>query len=228
MKKSMIFIIVVLLVLLIYLGFKDKKIYYLNLGDEMALGENSYGNYGYDLTVKDYLESKNLFEKYALYALEDNHTTDLIRDIKDNIKVKVGNSEKSIQNVLIKADLISVSMGNNDFMDYLTINDENSINDLYNKFDDSIVDFERLFKLLRTYCKEEIVFIGFYDKTHNEELTDFFKYVNNKMINLTNEYEIKYIDISDIFQDSLYKNEYPTKEEYKKIGDKIIKNIGFD
>ena len=57
MKKILGIIVVCLSVLLIYLGFKDNKIYYLSMGDGLSLGVTPYGgvDYGYSDYVKDYL-----------------------------------------------------------------------------------------------------------------------------------------------------------------------------
>ena len=62
MKKILTIIIIALAVLLIYLGFKDKDIYYLSLGDSLANGVNGIGfkDYGYADYVKDYLDNNDL------------------------------------------------------------------------------------------------------------------------------------------------------------------------
>ena len=111
MKKVLTLIIVVLSVFLIYLGFKDKKIYYLSLGDSLSLGKNPYNvlDYGYSDYIKDYLENKELLETYADgLNREDKRIIDIINDIKNNEKVLVDNKEKTLQHVLIKADLITL------------------------------------------------------------------------------------------------------------------------
>ena len=89
MKKILTFIIVVLSVFLIYLGFKDKKTYYLSLGDSLSLGKNPYNvlDYGYTDYVKDYLEDKNLLEVYVDgLNREDKRIIDIISDINNNRK----------------------------------------------------------------------------------------------------------------------------------------------
>ena len=167
MKKVLTLIIVVLSVFLIYLGFKDKKIYYLSLGDSLSLGKNPYNvlDYGYSDYIKDYLEDKELLETYADgLNREDKRIIDIINDIKNNEKVLVDNKEKTLQHVLIKADLITLSIGINDLLSNVKINQDFNINDLYNKFDQLLNDYDELFKLLKEYCKEDIVLIGLYNQ----------------------------------------------------------------
>ena len=55
MKNILTIIVIILAVLLIYLGFKDKNIYYLSIGDSLANGTNSVGveDYGYGCAGKE-------------------------------------------------------------------------------------------------------------------------------------------------------------------------------
>jgi lysophospholipase L1-like esterase len=232
MKKILTFIIVLLSVFLIYLGFKDKKVYYLSLGDYLSLGKNPYNilDYGYSDYVKDYLENKKILETYVDgLNREDKRIIDIISDINNNQKVLVNNKEKTIQNVLIKSDLITLSIGSNDLLNNVNINYEFNENDLYNKFEQLLVDYENLFKLLREYCKENIILIGLYNNLDDIKLDEFFNYANVKLKQLCDEYDIKYIKISDEFKNDEYfpnpLNLYPNKEGYIFIGKEIIKLI---
>lgn len=231
MKKILTVIIVVLSVFLIYLGFRDKEIYYVSIGDGLASGINPYNqkDYGYGEYVEEYLDEIDKLEVYV-EALTDksNRITDILKDIKDNEKVNVDGKIKTFQNVLIKADLVTISIGTNDLLSNTSFNMDFSINDLYNKLENALTDFEELFKTLREYCKEKIVFIGFYNFTGNDELDEFFEYTNKKVQALANNYDIIYIDIFEDFKNSNYlenNSSYPNKEGYKVISDKIIKII---
>lgn len=229
MKKIFIVLVILLSVLLIYLGFKDKKIYYLSLGDSLANGVNEYGikDYGYSDYIKEYLENKDLLEVYVNSTVNNNKTTiDIMNDIVDNVNVSVGNKEKTFQNTLIKADLITISLGLNELLKDLELNNDFNTNDLYTKFEQLIKDYDKLFKLLRSYSKEDIMFIGIYNPTNNQELDDFFKYANSKLSNLCIKYEINYINIYEDFKDKnfifLGESLYPNKKGYKLISNKII------
>jgi len=231
MKKILGIIVVLLSVLLIYLGFRDKKVYFLSLGDGISLGTTAYGgvDYGYNDYIKDYLKDKNLLEVYVNQFSKNNYrTTDLIRDIENNISVEVNNKEKTIQNALIKADLITISIGNSDLLMNLELNEDFGINDLAKRFDNYIADLENLVKIIRKYSKETIVLTGFYNPTE----TDFgvvFNNLNNKITELCSKYDIIFIDTYHLFDGQNYivnkNNFYPTKTGYKAIADEVISKI---
>ena len=66
LKSLLVIAVSLLLVFLIYLTTLDKKVYYLALGDSLAVGINPYldKDYGYTDYVNDYLEDKGILEKY--------------------------------------------------------------------------------------------------------------------------------------------------------------------
>ena len=198
MKKILTIVIIALAVLLIYLGFKDKDIYYLSLGDSLANGVNGIGvkDYGYADYVKDYLDNNDLLDNYASLTSNNKRSIDLIKEIEENVKITV---DETIQNALIKADIITISIGMNDLFSNITFNNDFSVNDLYNKLDEVALDLDKLFKLLRDYSKEEIIFIGFYNCLKEEELVEFFKYANDKISKLASSYDIDYLDIYEDF-----------------------------
>ena len=227
MKKILTIIIVVLAVFLIYLGFKDEDIYYLSMGDYLSNGINPYGtkDYGYSDYVKDYIEENDLLEVYVNYSSNNKRTIDLIKDIEDNVKIDVNGKKKTIQNALIKADLLTLSIGMNDLLVNVKFNTDFSVNDLYDKLDEVIDDYEDLFKLLREYCKEEIVLIGLYNTMDNEQLDEFFDYTNKKLSSIANSYGIDYINVYEDFKNINYFSNnkvYPNKLGYEAISNKII------
>lgn len=232
MKKILAFIIVALSVLLIYLGFKDDKVYYLSLGDGISLGVTPYGgvDYGYSDYVKDYLKSNNELECFINeFSSENFRTTDLISLITENVETEIDGKKKTIQNALIKADLISISIGNNELLSNLKLNTDLGLSDISSRFDKYIVDLDALFDLIRMYSKETIVFTGFYDPTNNSNLKTVFNNLNNRIKELCNQYDIIFIDTYKIFAEEDYitnKNSiYPTKDGYKAISNLIIDNI---
>lgn len=232
MKKILTIIIIVLAVFLIYLGFRDDDTYYLSIGDYLATGINSYGikDYGYTDYIVDYLEQKDKLETFVDGDANNNkRIVDIIREIKDNKKIMVNNKQKYYQNALIKADLITISIGNNDLLSNVQFNTDFSVNDLSNKFEQLMQEYEELFQLLRKYSKEKIILIGLYNITNNEELDEFFKYANEKILKLSNTYDINYINIYDEFSNKKYfpnpKSFYPNKEGYKLIADKILELV---
>lgn len=220
LKKLMIASILCLLVFFIYLSTVDKKVYYLNLGSSLAKGINSYGveDYGYADYVKDYLEEKGLLEKMVSFTEEDYRVSDLIRDIKDNKK----NEKVTLKNALIKADLVTISIGFEDIYPKISSSD-------YSYFDESILDMEELFKLVREYCKEDIFFLGYYNPS--EEGEEVYTYLNERLSELCKKYQIEYVTLYSIFEENKEnflpnkENIYPSKEGYTTIGYEIVAKI---
>ena len=220
MRKILIIGLVFLSIFLIYLANMDNKVYYVALGDSL---EKEYVNneevYGYAHYIKKYLEKKDLLEKYLDgYARVDTRSTDIINDINNNIKITTSKGSTSIKNALIKADLVTLNINYDDI--YSKLSDPNIIyNDVYDYIDDLTYDLEQLFKLMREYCKEDIVFIGPYNpfSSLNEDVLDVIDYLNKKYKDVCLEYDIIYVDISDI-------NDI-NKDNLEKIGNKVINKM---
>lgn len=199
MKKLLFTIIIIILVLFVYFLLIDKKIYYLNLD---AYEQNDYGNY-----YKNYLLEKNKLEYYNNnFNIEDYRITDLIRMINNNKELIINNKKQTIQNALIKADIITIWIGMNELKYKLNTSD---INELYNYVDSLLIDMEELFKILRKFSKEKIIFVNF-NNNYGEEYDKLINYLNLKMNNMAIEYKIDILDISHM-------NEI----DYKKIADSL-------
>ncbi len=225
MKKILIIGIIVLSIFLIYLTTLDKKIYYLSLGDQISLGmtkenyyEKSYTNY-----IKEYLEEKNLLETYInSYEEQGKRITDIINDINNNKEIEETN--KTIKNSLIKSDLITISVGTNDIIAKINNINKNEINyKILNENINSIIeDLDKLLKLIREYCKEDIIMIGIHIITDDEKIQELINYANEKFKETSEKYNITYINMYEILNLEEEYKIYPTKQEYEKIGNVII------
>ncbi|MFV0249847.1 MAG: hypothetical protein ACK5HP_02290 [Bacilli bacterium] len=203
MKKIFILItlsLITLVIFIIYLIKQDTKIYYVDLND-YTLTDNSLNN-----QIVNYLKSINKLEKSINeFNLTDSRTTDLINMIKNNESIIVNKKQHTIKNVLIKADLLVLSIGYNDFI-YKIKNSSNY--ELYTYIDQMAIHMEELFDLIRQYSKEDIIFIGYYAF----ENIEIYNYLDTKVENLCNKYNIYFInpnqildneDISDNYVNSL-------------------------
>ena len=233
MKKILLLGLIFLLVFLIYLCNMDKKVYYLALGDSLASGEDAYGKKinGYTSIVKNYLKEKGLLELYVdEFAQSGYRTTDLINDIEDNKKIIKEKKDITIKNALIKADLVTLSIGANDILNKINIENGVPYEKIYDYIDDLAIDLEKLLKLMREYCKEDIVLIGYYNPypyLNSSKVEDVFEYLNKKYKEVCLRYKIYYIEIDDMFKENpeFLPNDndiHPSKEAYKAIGNEVI------
>lgn len=226
MKKILVLGIIILSTFIIYLTTIDKKVYYVSLGDQISLGMTKEGYYEKNYTdyIKEYLEQKQKLEECINdFQTQGYRITDIINDINNNKDIE--ETGKTIKNTLIKADLLTISIGTNDITSKIDETQKFTTID-YNKLTKNIntiiKDLDNLLKLIREYCKEDIIMIGININTENEKLNEIINYANDKFEETCNKYDIKYINIYE----KLLKNKiYPTKEEYKKIGDEIIKEM---
>ena len=215
MKKILIIGLVLLSLFLIYLTNMDKKVYYVALGNSL---EREYLDnsevYGYSHYIKNYLKEKDLLERYSDdFAKVDTRITDIIRDINNNKKITTSKGSFSLKNALIKADLITVNISSNDVFNKLS-KDNVVFNDVYDYIDSLAYDLDRLFELMREYCKEDIIMIGPHNPYSDSDRLDVYEYFNKKYKDVCLKYDIIYVDMSSIKKIS--------GESYKVLADKII------
>lgn len=233
------FVITGIILIGIFVITKDKKIYYLSLGDSLAAGqtpnntiEESYSDY-----IAKYLEDKEVLEFYTKkFSKSGYRSIDLLNDLNENKKIKVDGKNITIKNALIKADLVTVSIGANDLFYKLNVGTEfdmNEFDDIYTYVDEAFVDVDKLLYELRKSCKEQIMVFGFYNPFTNfssnlsNTVEPVIKYANTKMENLVRKYDMTYVDIHDTF---LANNDYlpttleihPTKNGYKAMAKSVI------
>ena len=216
MKKILIIGLVFLVIFLIYLANMDKKVYYVALGDSL---EREYVSneevYGYSYYIKNYLKKDDLLERYSDdFAKADTRITDIIKDINNNTKITTNKGSFSLKNALIKADLITVNISSNDMFNKLKGNNI-VYNDVYDYIDDLAYDLDNLFKLMREYCKEDIVMVGPYNPfSDSSDKLDVYEYFNEKYKDVCEEYDIIYVDLSDISEIN--------GQNYERIANRVI------
>lgn len=211
MKKIIFTVLVFIMIFLIYYFNISEKIYYASIGDYLATGinnfykvENSYSN-----NIKKSFKSN--LSNYVNYSnIDDYRVMDLINDINYNKTIMYDNKEYTLQNILIKSNYITLSIGMNDIL--------NKNNISYEYMDELLIDIENLFKLIRKYNKDKIDFLSFYNIINNNELID---YTNNKLKNICKKNNINYIDISNL-DDYILKGIYPTNDGYTYITNQIL------
>ncbi len=175
MKKILLLMLLCIIVFLIYELFLDRRIKYLYIGN------NNYGRY--NQIIKEYYNPK----EYKSYIRDDDYRVmDLINDIEDNNTI----DNRAIQNLLIKSNIIIISIGIND-LEY-----KEELN--YKYIDEFIIDIEKLLNLIRKYNKDKIYFFGYYDKN------EYYKYINKEIKRLCKLKNIMYVDIEQPIYKQLY------------------------
>jgi hypothetical protein len=199
MKKIIFTLLTILMIFLIYYFNSNKNIYYCSIGDFLSYGNNSYSEH----INKHY---KNKIDKYINISNPDDYrVTNLINDINDNKEITVNKEKMKLQNILIKSNYITLSIGMNDIL--------NKKNITYDYIDQLLNDIEQLFILIRKYNKDRIDYLSFYDVINNNELIE---YTNKRLEKICKKNNINYIDISELG------NIYSTKEQNKYITDQIL------
>ena len=88
-------------------------------------------------------------------------------------------------------------------------------NDVYDYIDDLAYDLDNLFKLMREYCKEDIVMVGPYNPfSDSSDKLDVYEYFNEKYKDVCGEYDIIYVDLSDISEIN--------GQNYERIANRVI------
>lgn len=208
-KTILIIALIVLTTFIIYLATIDRKVYYLDL---------NISNYKYEKSTKNYLKNKLKLEKFVTgYIEEDYRTTDLINDIKDNKYIIIKNKKQTIKNALIKADLVTLTTGFNDFNYKI---ETESLKDLYNYADKVLIDIEELLEQVRQYCKEDIIFIGL-NNIYGKNYEELFQYINNKIGEICYDNKIYFINPME-FEKDINVNQEIKKQIKQIIDDKIL------
>ena len=212
MKKMLFIIIIFVVTFYIYFLNINKKTYYLSLGDYLSYGinnlkkvENSYSNNLFNLY-------KSNLENYVNYStIDDYRVMDLVNDINYNKNVNYKNKNYKLQNLLIKSNIITISIGMNDLI-YMRENID------YEYVDALLYDIENLLGIIRKYNKDKVYFLGFYNIINNENI---IKYANKKLSSICEKNNIYFIDISNL-NTYINNSKYPTNDGYVYITDQII------
>ena len=238
MKKIFCFLIICLLIYTIYYFNHTDKITYISLGDFLSVGIDSNGNtnYGYSNYLANYLKEKDLLKDYNnSFSTSGTRIIDLKNKLETNQTIKKNGKSLSLKKCLREADLVTLSIGTDDILTSITLSTvsvENLSNkEITNMVDKTINELDTLFKELRKYAKNDIIFIGFYNPLEEETLTieRLYTYLITKTKDLCKAYDIEYLDIYNLFKKNKDyidnpTNIYPTTEAYQMIATQIIDN----
>ena len=237
-KKIIIMIIIFLVVFIIYVKTNNNKLNYVALGDSLAAGQTPYKQigYGYSDYVANYLKENKLLNNYTKeFAVSGYRTTDLLNDINNNKKVKIGNKKQGIKTVLRDSDILTLSIGANDIFYKLGITNMNidldNISEIYKYIDETTTDIEKLIIQIQKYFKGDLILVGYYNPIINSEysrqLEPIFNYLKENSVALAEKYKFTYVDIYEIFKENPEylpnpSDIHPSNKGYEVIASQII------
>lgn len=228
MKKIISILILFLSCYFIYNLTIDNELYYLSIGDGIAKGITNEGNvsvYNYADNIKNYLTSKNKLKGFNnSFVDKDYRITDLLRIIKYKEEIVVNNDHISINELLKKADIVTISLGMNELY-YKILVDNNNI---YSYIDGMLNDMKLLLKEVDRYNHKKVIVLGYYNTTNNNK--DIFNYVNYKLKNIVNKRGFEFIDLDKIINNNANyftnnTNFYLNNGGYQKISQIIVEKI---
>ena len=174
MKKILFLMIIIVITFLIYYLNVSNKIYYFSID-----------NYGYSKNIRESLKTK--LQNSVIYSKEDYRIMDLINDINNNKEIIYKDKKYTMDNLVIKANYITISIGMDDLIYKKEIR--------YKYIDNLLYDIENLLKLIRKYNKDKIYFLSLY---RINTISEVIEYANNKIKKICDNNRIHYIDISSL------------------------------
>lgn len=234
MKKKKVIKYLIILTLLvcvfaIYHFCKTEKLNYIALGDSVAEGMNPYGEVGYSYTdyFAELLKKENRLAYYTKKYTKSGYTTeDVITALETNSNLKRD---------LRESDLVTISIGANDFLHSIDLKslNINSILDLKSKVTQILPDIEECIQNVRKYAKEDIIIVGYYNpipflfNTSGDDLDLLFAYIDDEYQKIADQYNCSYISFYQLFK----KNSdflpnpadiHPNLDGYKAMAEEIF------
>ena len=200
MKKLIIIFLIFFSIFYIYLLTCDEKIYYLSIS-------NNYNSNDFSNIIAKKLKRNNLLEIHVNeFSNNNNRIIDYIDMIDDNKYIIKNNKKIHFKNALIKADIITLSLGTKDFITNYGDSTEKVLSIRNN--------IETLIKKIREYSKEDIYFISIYSEYVDSKYIDK---LNNDIKSICSDNKIKFININNNYN-------YITKSNNELISKYVIIN----
>lgn len=228
--RYLVLVSLILCVFSIYSFCKTDKINYIALGDSVAEGMNPYGEVGYGYTdyLADALKNQKKLSYYTKKYTKSGYITEnVIIDIERNNHLKRD---------LRESDLVTISIGANDFLHSINLKslNINNILELKPKIMEILPNIEDCIKTVRKYAKEEIIIVGYYNpipflfNTSSKDLDELFAYIDDEYQKIADKYNCKYRSFYQLFKknSSFLPNPadiHPNLDGYKAIAEEIYK-----
>lgn len=202
--KRIFVILIILITILIYYKFENKKINYV------AINITEKENYS-DYFVKN-IKKLGKFNKILETKMSSE---ELLEDIDNNIEIL---EDVTIQNIINSASIITIMLNPNEIYNTKT----------YNELEIIINNINQILSKIRKISNAKIYFLGFYNIYDNKEIDNKIIYTNSKIENLCKKYKIEYIDLYNVLKNRKYLfyinyNNLPNKDANIMISNEILK-----
>lgn len=202
--KRIFVILIILITILIYYKFENKKINYV------AINITEKENYS-DYFVKN-IKKLGKFNKILETKMSSE---ELLEDIDNNIEIL---EDVTIQNIINSASIITIMLNPNEIYNAKT----------YNELEIIINNINQILSKIRKISNAKIYFLGFYNIYDNKEIDNKIIYTNSKIENLCKKYKIDYIDLYNVLKNRKYlfyinDNNLPNKDANIMISNEILK-----
>lgn len=204
--KRILVILIILITILIYYKFENKKINYVAIN---ITEKENYSDY-FVKNIKNLGKFNKILETKML-------SEEILEDIDNNIEI---DENITIQNIINSASIITIMLNPNEIYNVKT----------YNELEIIINNVNQILSKIRKISNAKIYFLGFYNIYDNKEIDNKILYTNSKIENLCNKYKIDYIDLYNIFKNKKYlfyinDNNLPNKDANIMISDEILKKF---
>ena len=202
--KRIFVILIILITILIYYKFENKKINYV------AINITEKENYS-DYFVKN-IKKLGKFNKILETKMSSE---ELLEDIDNNIEIL---ENVTIQNIINSASIITIMLNPNEIYNAKT----------YNELEIIINNINQILSKIRKISNAKIYFLGFYNIYDNKEIDNKIIYTNSKIESLCKKYKIDYIDLYNVLKNRKYlfyinDNNLPNKDVNIMISNEILK-----
>lgn len=204
--KRIFVILIILITILIYYKFENKKINYVAIN---TTEKENYSDY--------FVKNINNLGKFNKILETKMLSEEILEDIDNNIEID-GNI--TIQNIINSASIITIMLNPNEIYNAKT----------YNELEIIISNINQTLSKIRKISNAKIYFLGFYNIYDNKEIDNKIIYTNSKIENLCKKYKIDYIDLYNIFKNKKYlfyinDNNLPNKDANIMISNEILKKF---
>ena len=202
--KRIFVILIILITILIYYKFENKKINYVSIN---ITEKENYSDY--------FVKNIKKLGKFNKILETKMSSEELLEDIDNNIEIF---ENVTIQNIINSASIITIMLNPNEIYNTKT----------YNELEIIINNINQILSKIRKISNAKIYFLGFYNIYDNKEKDNKIIYTNSKIENLCKKYKIDYIDLYNVLKNRKYlfyinDNNLPNKDANIMISNEILK-----